>query len=170
MAQISNGMNCQNCHNQAGTKPYGFNFSAVAGTFPQFRSRSESWVSIAGRISSCFRRSLNGQSPDTSGIEIKAMIAYILWVGKDVPKGIRPNDAGALTLNYLNRPANPIKGKIVYSTCQSCHGKDGQGQLNEQGTEYIFPPLWGKHSYNDGAGLYRLGNFAGFVKGNMPFG
>jgi thiosulfate dehydrogenase len=170
VAKISNGMNCQNCHNQAGTKPYGLNFSAVAGTFPQFRNRSESWVSIAGRISSCFHRSLNGQSPDTSGKEIKAMIAYMMWVGKNVPKGIKPKDAGILKLNYLNRPANPVQGKIVYTTCQTCHGKDGQGQLNEQGTEYIFPPLWGKHSYNDGAGLYRLGNFAGFVKGNMPFG
>ena len=29
---------------------------------------------------------------------------------------------------------------------------------------------WGEESYNDGAGLYRISNFAGFVKYNMPFG
>ena len=170
VATISNGMNCQNCHNQAGTKPYGFNFSAVASTYPQFKIRSESWVSIAQRINSCFRRSLNGQSLDSNSREMKAMIAYIKWVGNNVPKGATPVNAGVVKVPYLDRAADPLKGKVAFVTCQACHGKDGQGQLNEQGTEYIFPPLWGKHSYNDGAGLYRLANFAGFVKCNMPFG
>jgi thiosulfate dehydrogenase len=35
---------------------------------------------------------------------------------------------------------------------------------------YQYPPVWGKNSYNVGAGLYRLSRFAGYVKGNMPFG
>jgi thiosulfate dehydrogenase len=30
--------------------------------------------------------------------------------------------------------------------------------------------LWGPLSYNDAAGLYRLSNFAGYVKYNMPLG
>ena len=30
---ISNGMNCQNCHLQAGTAPFGNNYSAVAAVF-----------------------------------------------------------------------------------------------------------------------------------------
>lgn len=170
VAKISNGMNCQNCHNYAGTKPYGFDFSKVATTFPQFSKRSQSWLSIAGRINSCFHRSLNGQSPDTTGKEIKAMIAYIKWVGKNVPKGVQPVNTGVLDVNYLDRAADRRKGRIIYATCQVCHGTYGQGQLNEQGNEYIFPPLWGPHSYNDGAGLYQLGLFAAFVKANMPFG
>jgi thiosulfate dehydrogenase len=29
--------------------------------------------------------------------------------------------------------------------------------------------LWGNHSYNNGAGLYRLSRFAGYVKDNTPF-
>src|SRR5690349_12440874 len=37
---ISNGMNCQNCHLDAGTKPFGNNYSAVASTYPKFRARS----------------------------------------------------------------------------------------------------------------------------------
>ncbi|HEY5462101.1 MAG TPA: c-type cytochrome [Hanamia sp.] len=170
VATMSNGMNCQNCHNEAGTKPYGYNFSAVASSYPQFKKRSESWVSITQRINSCFSRSLNGQSLDTASKEMKAMIAYLKWIGNKVPKGVTPVNASVVKLPYLSRAADPIKGKVVYVTCQVCHGKDGQGQLNEQATEYIFPPLWGKHSYNDDAGLYRLANFAGFVKDNMPFG
>jgi thiosulfate dehydrogenase len=171
VSRISNGMNCQNCHNQAGTKSYGFNFSQVATTFPQFNKRSGSFISISQRISSCFHRSLNGQCPDTNSKEIKAMIAYMKWLGKDVEKGVSLTDAKAVEVKYLDRAADPEKGKSIYLTkCQTCHGKDGQGHLNEKGTEYIFPPLWGRHSYNDGAGLYQLETFASFVKGNMPFG
>lgn len=167
---ISNGMNCQNCHNDAGTKPYAFNFSAVASTYPQFRNRSESIASIADRINSCFIRSLNGQALDTNSHEMTSMIAYINWVGKDVPKGVKPENAGVMKLAYLDRAADPEKGKVAYATCEGCHGKDGQGLLNEKGNVYTYPPLWGTHSYNDGAGMQRLGNFAGFIKDNMPFG
>lgn len=171
VASISNGMNCQNCHNSAGTKSYALNFSAVTANYPQFRKRSGKMVSTAGRINSCFTRSLNGKSLDTAGKEMKAIIAYIEWLGQDVPEGVKPENVGVVKLAYLNRAADPKKGQLVYSTtCQSCHGKEGRGHLNDAGTEYVFPPLWGKNSYNDGAGLYRLGSFAGFVKNNMPFG
>ena len=37
---ISNGMNCQNCHLQAGTAPLGNNYGAVAATYPKMRARS----------------------------------------------------------------------------------------------------------------------------------
>jgi thiosulfate dehydrogenase len=30
--------------------------------------------------------------------------------------------------------------------------------------------LWGKKSYNVGAGMYQLSRFAGYIKNNMPFG
>lgn len=46
----------------------------------------------------------------------------------------------------------------------------GQGVLNEGKSGCVYPPLWGKNSYNDGAGLFRLSNFAGFVRNNMPLG
>ena len=39
---ISNGMNCQNCHLEAGTKPWGNNYGAVAANYPLFRDRSGS--------------------------------------------------------------------------------------------------------------------------------
>ena len=34
---VSNGLNCQNCHLNAGTKTWGNNFSAVASMYPKFR-------------------------------------------------------------------------------------------------------------------------------------
>jgi thiosulfate dehydrogenase len=30
--------------------------------------------------------------------------------------------------------------------------------------------LWGKNSYNSGAGLFRISRFAGYIKYNMPLG
>ena len=37
-------------------------------------------------------------------------------------------------------------------------------------TGYIYPPLWGPHSFNVSAGLYRISRLAAFIKYNMPFG
>jgi thiosulfate dehydrogenase len=71
----------------------------------------------------------------------------------------------------MNRPADPVKGKLIFaSKCVTCHGQNGQGVFAADKKSYTYPPLWGAHSYNDGAGMYRMSNFAGFVKNNMPFG
>ncbi len=68
-----------------------------------------------------------------------------------------------------DRAADPEKEQIVYAAkCQSCHQQNGEGTFNTDKTEYTFPALWGKNSYNDGAGLYRISNFAKYVKYNMP--
>lgn len=171
VAQIANQMNCQNCHNDAGTKPFALNYAAVSSTYPQFKARSSSLVSIAQRINGCFERSLNGSKLAVNSKEMLAIIAYIKWLGKDVPKGIKPKNTGLTKLPYLNREADPLKGKLVYmQMCVSCHGKNGEGVLTASKLEFTYPPLWGEDSYNDGAGLYRISSFAAFVKNNMPFG
>lgn len=168
--QISNGMNCQNCHLDAGTKPDGNNFSAVSANYPLFRERSGKRESIYKRVSDCFERSLNGTTPDSNSREYQAIHAYIQWLGKDVTKGTHPKGSGIRKLNYLQRAADPEKGKKVYAIhCERCHGANGEGQPNLDNTGYSYPPLWGMNSYNTGAGLYRLSNFAGFVQSNMPF-
>ncbi len=165
----SNGMNCQNCHLDAGTRPFGNNYSGVASTYPKFRERSGSMESIYKRVNDCFERSLNGKALDTLSNEMQAIVSYIKWLGKDVPKGEKPKGAGLTELTYLDRAADPEKGKTVYiSKCKTCHLENGEGKLNEGGLTYQYPPLWGEHSYNNGAGLYRLSRFAGYVKSNMP--
>lgn len=170
IAPLTNGMNCQNCHLDAGTRTWGNNYGAVAATYPKFRDRSGTLETIAKRVNDCFERSLNGSPIDTAGKEMQAIISYIKWIGQDVPKGTKPEGSGIRELNYLTRAADPRKGKILYqSSCQSCHGASGEGLLSPNGNEYAYPPLWGPHSYNTGAGLYRLSRFAGYIKDNMPF-
>ncbi len=169
MLSMSNGMNCQNCHLAAGTKPFGNNYSAVASTYPKFRERSGSIESIYKRINDCFERSLNGQALDTNSNEMQAITAYIKWLGKDVPKGEKPKGSGLTEVAFLDRAADPEKGKVLYDLkCKSCHTANGEGKMHADGLTYQYPPLWGEHSYNNGAGLYRLSRFAGYIKSNMP--
>ncbi|HEY0030886.1 MAG TPA: c-type cytochrome [Bacteroidia bacterium] len=171
VAHSSNGMNCQNCHLDAGTKIFGNNYSAVASTYPKFRERSGKMESIYKRVNDCFERSLNGKGLDTLEKEMQAIKAYILWLGKDVKKGEKPKGSGLTELKYMARAADPGNGKQIYSAkCQSCHGENGEGKMNADQLAYQYPPLWGEHSYNNGAGLFRLSRFAGYVKANMPFG
>lgn len=170
VAQITNGMNCQNCHLNAGKKNWGNNYSAVFSTYPKFRDRSGSMESLYKRVSDCFERSLNGTAPDSNSKEYQAIYAYIKWLGKDVKRGEKPVGSGIEKLAFMDRAADPEKGKEVYTAqCKSCHGENGEGQFSINGKSYEYPPLWGEHSYNNGAGLFRLSNFAGYIKSNMPF-
>jgi thiosulfate dehydrogenase len=170
VAAITNGMNCQNCHLNAGRKNWGNNYSTVFSSYPKFRERSGTMETIYKRVSDCFERSLNGTAPDSSSKEYQAIHAYIKWVGQDVKKGEKPIGSGIEKLAFMERAADPIKGKEVYTLqCQSCHGKNGEGVPSLNQVSYEYPPLWGEHSYNNGAGLFRLSNFAGYIKSNMPF-
>jgi thiosulfate dehydrogenase len=169
--RISNGMNCQNCHLDAGTKVWGNNYGSVASTYPKMRARSGKVEDIYKRVNDCFERSLNGKALDTSGKEMQAIKAYIEFLGAGVAKGEKAKGSGFKEMPYLDRAADPIKGKLVYEAkCQSCHQPNGEGVKMIDGSEYTYPPLWGNNCYNDGAGLYRISNFARYVKNNMPFG
>ncbi len=167
----TNGMNCQNCHLDAGTRVFGNNYGAVFSTYPRYRARSGTVENIYKRVNDCFERSLNGQQLDTNSHEMQAMAAYINWLGQNVAKGEKAAGAGLKDMPLLERPADPEKGKLVYvAKCQSCHMASGEGQLNGNETAYIYPPLWGPHSFNTGAGLFRMYSFARYVRYNMPFG
>src|SRR6478736_3172371 len=87
VSQISNGMNCQNCHLNAGTKPFGNNYGSVASLYPKFRARSGSLESIEKRVNDCIERSLNGTALDDQSDEMRAIVSYIKWLGSNVQKG-----------------------------------------------------------------------------------
>ncbi len=110
---ISNGMNCQNCHLNAGTQPWGNNYFAVQSTYPKFRARSGTIENQIKRVNDCFERSLNGQALDSTGREMKAILAYIKWLGSDVTKGKSPKGSGIFKLKGLKRAIDPAKGEEV---------------------------------------------------------
>ena len=169
--KISNGMNCQNCHLNAGAQPFGNNFGLVASTYPSLRPRSGKVEGIYQRINECISRSMNGKKMDTGCKEMLAMAAYIYWVGKDVVKGTVPKGAGAAQLSFISRAADTVNGKTAYiQKCALCHGGNGAGIPNVNTAGFQYPPLWGESSYNNGASMFRLSKLAAYIKSNMPFG
>ena len=171
VAAITNGLSCGNCHMEGGTKLYTNNFLAVASTYPRFRERSGRIESIEFRVNDCLQRSLNGKTIDSLSKEMKAMVAYIKWTGKNVTKNSNSDGAGTKEISFLSRAADTVKGKIIYSTkCNSCHGINGEGIMSPDSFSYKYPPLWGSNSYAVSAGMYRITKLASFIKNNMPFG
>lgn len=168
---ISNGMNCQNCHLEAGTKPYGNNYLSVASTYPKFRPRSGRLETIEKRVNDCFERSLNGNPLDSLSREMRAIVAYIRWLGNDVPRDSTVYGSGLADIPFLDRAADPVIGRKLYvKHCRVCHGSSGEGlQLKADGP-YLYPPMWGDNSFNTAAGLYRLSSFAKYIRSNMPNG
>jgi len=186
VSQSTNGLNCQNCHLDAATRPYGNNLAVTASTYPKFLPRAGKVLTIADKINECFLRSLNGTAIDTTGREMQAYVAYINWLGKDVKKGHVPAGTGGIKPPpFIYRAADPERGRLVYEQyCTRCHGPEGNGMLavdvlkdatkQQGGTAtaedlYYYPPVWGNQSYNGVATLYRVSKLAGFVKNNMPY-
>lgn len=171
VAQITNGMNCQNCHLKAGTQPFGNNFGSVSSLYPRFRERSGGLESIEKRVNDCLQRSLGGKAIDSLSHEMRALVAYFHWLGQNVPKGNRAAGSGLISLRFLDRAADTVQGKIQFEAkCVTCHQADGRGRRHPAKAEFIYPPLWGDSSFTTAAGLYRLSNFARYVYANMPQG
>jgi len=86
-------------------------------------------------------------------------------------KGHQAGGTGTVDLPFLKRAADVPKGKMVYvSKCQTCHGKKRRRNYVCRRSKFRVSTTWGPESYNIGAGLYRLGRFAGYVKYSMPLG
>jgi thiosulfate dehydrogenase len=171
LKRAGNGMNCQNCHLDAGTRAWGNNYGGVYSTYPKFRERRGAVETIAQRVNDCLERSLNGRALDSTSREMRAILIYLKWLGKGLARGQKPKGTGLLALKYLDRAADPAKGEKIYTEkCVSCHGFSGEGKADITGISYQYPPLWGEHSFTTAAGLYRLSRMAGYIKANMPFG
>jgi thiosulfate dehydrogenase len=171
LGETSNGMNCQNCHLDAGTRPWGNNYGGVYSTYPKFRERRGAVETICQRVNDCFQRSLNGKALDSTGPEMQAILAYLKWLGRGLVRGQKPKGSGLAQLKFLDRAADPARGEVTYAlNCAICHGPSGEGKLDTTGISYLYPPLWGDHSFTTAAGLYRLSRMAGYIKVNMPFG
>lgn len=182
----TNGLSCQSCHLDAGTRPFGNNLGAASTTYPRFLARTGHVVSLAGKVNECFSRSLNGSPIDTNSREMQAYVAYINWLGTTYHKKEKPvGSNGIKPPHFIDRAADPMQGKVSYDMyCARCHGAEGKGYTyaevmkditkQQGGTAtsddlFYYPPLWGDNSYNAVATLYRVSKLAGYIYNNMPY-
>jgi thiosulfate dehydrogenase len=169
-----NNLACGNCHLEAGTKKFGLALFGLYAEYPRYNARSGEEITIAGRVNGCMMRSMNGQALPLDAPQMQAIVAYIKFLSTGVPPGQELPGLGAGKMPELTRAAEPARGEPVYArACATCHGSDGAGvrrSIPSVDLGYIMPPLWGRDSFNDGAGMARLITAANFVHFNMPHG
>lgn len=167
-----NNLACSNCHLQAGTKKFGLPLFGLFGDFPKYSARSGTEIDIEDRINACMTRSMNGRKLDKRSPQMTAIVSYIKFLSTGVIVGEAIAGMGTGNMPELDRAADPIHGKSVYTnSCAACHGANGSGISNGSPSQgYAVPPLWGADSFNDGAGMARLITVANFVHFNMPHG
>lgn len=164
-------MSCANCHIEVGTKEFGNSWLNTHFNYPQYRGREGKIQTLPERINVCLKHPTQASEILENSREMKAMLLYIAWVGKGRLSPLKDADDRLIKLNFLERMANPEKGKLVYENrCQTCHGKNGEGRLKEDELAYIYPPLWGPGSFINGSSMSRLSILARFIRANMPFG
>lgn len=163
-----NDMTCAACHRDAGRRPHAAPMWAAYGVYPMYRAREDRSMTLAERIQSCFRFSLNGIAPALDAPEMRGLMAYMHFlargvrVGEDLPGRRFPQ------IVRTDLEPSPTRGEDVYrDSCQRCHGSDGTGKRRFEGG-FEVPPLWGAQSYNRGAGFARNEMLAGFIVANMP--
>ena len=169
-----NNLACANCHLQAGTKIFGLPLFGIYGDFPQYSARRGGEISIEDRVNSCMRRSMNGRALPPDAPQMGAIVAYIKFISSGMAPGRRLPGLGTGRMPELDRAADPARGEPLYRTkCAACHGEQGAGERRSvPGTDlgYVFPPLWGAGTFNDGAGMARIITLANFIHFNMPHG
>lgn len=168
-----NNLACNNCHLDAGRKIGSGAFIGVTNRYPQFRARENTEGNIYDRINGCMERSMNGTPMPESSQEMQAFVAYMSWLSEDVPDEIAKLYKGYTTIKLPSFMADTTMGKTLYAEkCIHCHMNGGLGlkKIGDSLGGYIYPPLSGADTYNDGAGMNRVITAAQFIKGNMPFG
>lgn len=165
-AYAGDHLSCTNCHFSGGNMIGGRNgsipLSGIAAAYPDYNERAKTVVTLPERINGCFRRSMNGKPLPLNSREMDAFVAYFHWISKSFPIYTPVPWRGLEPIKSERRP-DPENGKRIFAEkCALCHGTEGEGAVR-------IPPLWGPHSYNDGAGMHRIETFAAFVHANMPY-
>lgn len=168
-------MSCASCHLETGTLPGTLSLLSSAPKYPRFSGRDGRVGDLKDRINGCMQRSMNGRALPRDSIELLAMERYILGLNEAYLAMGDTRRMGHEQAPFAepDRAANVAAGQAVYERrCQLCHGEDGRGLLAaaDPAQGYLFPPLWGPDSYNNGAGMNRVLTAAMFINARMPLG
>lgn len=163
---VGNQLNCTSCHLDAGRHRQAASFIGVAAAYPAYSRRESAVITLEDRIANCFLRSQNGSRPVHGSKVSVAIASYITWLSQRTP--IQMNPTEPLGPNHLTMldgetiESDIANGESLYADrCADCHLDDGSG--SDDG-----PPVWGKQSFNDGAGLSNVLKMASWLKVAMP--
>jgi thiosulfate dehydrogenase len=175
-------ISCSNCHLNAGQRERALPLIGIAAMFPEYNRRSGRLYTLNDRIVDCFFRSQNATGfvaegkaqdslPTQTTKEVLALAAYITWLARGYEVGENLSWRGQNAIDEKNRIAidklDPKRGEALFrERCVNCHGEDGQGVAIG---EKKAAPLWGKDSWNDGAGAARIYTLAGMIRYMMPY-
>jgi len=169
------GMDCASCHLETGYEPGTLSLLQTDLRYPRFSGRDGGDRDLRDRINGCMTRSMNGRELSRDSIEMVSIEMYIqnlyLQYGLMGESKRAPDEPPEFS--EPNRRADVEAGQIVFEErCQVCHGEDGEGlwETTDPGDGYLFPPLWGPDSFNNGAGMTRVLTSARFIKSRMPLG
>lgn len=168
-AHVGNTLSCRNCHLDRGRAAASAPMWAAYVHYPEYRKKDNLVNTLQLRIQGCFQFSQNGTAPPADDRILTALVSYFYWMATGLPVGIKPKVANYPPLpDPRLLPSRERGAKVYAANCALCHGEDGQGRA--AGGEPAFPPLWGVHSFNWGAGMHQLDKAAAFIKRNMPLG
>ncbi|HTP98560.1 MAG TPA: c-type cytochrome [Casimicrobiaceae bacterium] len=166
---VGNGLNCSDCHLDAGRLAGSAPMWAAYVAFPAFFPKDNQVDTFGRRVEDCFLFSMNGRTPPLDSAVITGLIAYSHWMATGAPVGAYLAGRGYPPIADAPQPPSAARGRAVYTAhCAACH-QAGGGGLKQDG-RYAFPPVWGSESYNAGAGMARVPTAAAFIKANMPAG
>ena len=156
-------ISCTNCHVGAGRNGDAAPLTGSYARFPKYMDRTGAVVGLADRVNYCFTRSLAGTKLPPDSREMADILAYIAFISRGVPVGVKTHGAGGLVA-MPRLVGNEARGREVFrTTCAACHGPDGQGGPG-------VPAVWGPRSYSVGASMAREERAASFIWHNMPYG
>ena len=168
-------MDCASCHLDTGTEPGTLSLLQTDSNYPRFSGRDGGMRDLRDRINGCMTRSMNGRELPRDSIEMVSIEMYIKNLNQQyaLMGDSKKSPVEPAPFSEPNRRADVEAGETVFrERCQVCHGDNGQGllQTTNPADGYLFPPLWGPDSFNNGAGMTRVLTAARFIKARMPLG
>lgn len=160
-----NALSCTSCHAGAGLEEDSSSLVGMTAVYPEYVSRSDEMVTIEERINGCMVRSMNGEPFAEDDEDLDAMVAYLQYISEGIPVNAELPWRKTNVMEDVPIPDVADGEALFQQSCIACHAQDGSGTGSNTG-----PALWGEGSFNDGAGLARMSNMAGYIQNNMPKG
>ena len=131
---------------------------------------------IEDRINECMQRSMNGRPLPMDSPEMIAIAAYLRSLGAQYQAtgASQRQGRGAAGVQDAEprRRSRQRRARLQQRDAASVTARTAWGcwPPTDRRKGYLFPPLWGPDSFNDGAGMHRVLTAARFIKARMPLG